>query len=1005
MLLKDTERWNKLKTIFDLAADLDPVEADAFLKAECAGDDELLDEARQLLALHLKEGLALDQPPLNGLPPIRKLVDGRVFEPGQLLPGLRFRIVGFLGEGGIGEVYEAEDLELNQRLAIKTLHPLRAAEESTRERFKRELRLARRISHPNVCRIYDFFPGEISFITMELLEGETLGARLKREGPMADAEALQVTRELCAGLDAAHQQKIVHRDLKPSNIMLCEGRAVIMDFGLALLEGRHDAAGATLPTSAMGTPAYMSPEQLEGRRVTVASDLYSLGVVLYEMLTGAPPHAGLSPLAIAARRVQEPPPSPRAVRPEISESWDAAVRHCLEVEPSQRVANPRVLLDEIERRASHWRIPRQLFFGLGVVIALAAVAGLLIWIGALAHQPTAEARRWLRMGDEARAMQSSYAAAQLYEKASKADSQFPLARIRMAEAEIQQDRYERAKDLLLAADPGTRSVRLEWQAAKSLSLRDFPTAMKLYTELVERSEDRAAALLMLSELQAAAGDRKAAVSSASEAARVNPQSAAAWLRLAILEKSTTGFRRAEEIFLLQGNVEGRIEVHRNRAIALTATRPLPEAKAELEQALSLSRTIRSPMLEAQVLFAMSLISSLGGEGDQAIARAKEGRAAANAARLEELSIRGILNLASAQGTQYRLEEMEVLLRDAERQAESIRAHFLLAQVRFTLAQTMSRLSRERKDIEELLTQAEAYYRTNDLRPELFEVMNWFVLMDTAAARYDSARKQAQDIAAWFESIGDTRHALLAGENIAEVDDRTGNLQAALLRYQFLADTYETLELKQKAVYMLANGASAAVHFGDLFVAKARIEKARGILKKLGQPKASSAWMLDLVDAERAVAETRHAEAEVLARGVLERNKGGAPGRDMLANGVLAVCLTATGRVAKGVKLAEDNLTAAIAGKQQYLISQASMRHLQALMHAGRFEDAARAAEALIPWLDERKHRSEEIEAMALLAACRKTGRPQYPQVWAAPELDRFLARLDIQQFTKGRIIQ
>ncbi|MEO6037309.1 MAG: protein kinase, partial [Saprospiraceae bacterium] len=169
MLLKDTERWQKLKRIFEEAAELDPAAAEAFLKTECAGDEDLLAKARRLLELHRQTGLALDRSPAGQS--LQDLLLPRALEPGQLLAG-RFRVGSFLGEGGIGEVYEAEDLELAQRLAIKTLHPFGAAEPSTRDRFKREITLARSVSHPNICRIHDFYAGEPAFITMELLEGE-----------------------------------------------------------------------------------------------------------------------------------------------------------------------------------------------------------------------------------------------------------------------------------------------------------------------------------------------------------------------------------------------------------------------------------------------------------------------------------------------------------------------------------------------------------------------------------------------------------------------------------------------------------------------------------------------------------------------------------------------------------------------------------------------------------------------------------------------------------------
>ena len=174
-----------MKRAFAMAIDADRTAADSILKMECAGDEQMLGELRRLLELHWRPELALDKTP-SLAEPLRPMIGAfleRALQPGQRLAD-RFEITRFLGEGGIGEVYEALDTLLDHRLALKTLHPFRAAEPSTQERFRRELDLARRITHANVCRIHDFYQAEVVFLTMELLEGETLAARLQREGAL-----------------------------------------------------------------------------------------------------------------------------------------------------------------------------------------------------------------------------------------------------------------------------------------------------------------------------------------------------------------------------------------------------------------------------------------------------------------------------------------------------------------------------------------------------------------------------------------------------------------------------------------------------------------------------------------------------------------------------------------------------------------------------------------------------------------------------------------------------
>src|ERR1022692_4140938 len=204
------------------------------------------------------------------------------FAPGYLLGG-RYRIVALLGKGGMGEVYRAYDLTLEQPVALKFLPEASAASPAAMARFRNEVRIARQVSHPNVCRVYDIgqFQGQ-TYISMEYVDGEDLSSLLRRIGRLPADKALEFTRRICAGLAAAHERGVLHRDLKPANIMIDgRGQVRITDFGLAAL-----AAEVRPGDIRSGTPAYMSPEQKAGREVTTRSDLYSLGLVLYEMLTG-----------------------------------------------------------------------------------------------------------------------------------------------------------------------------------------------------------------------------------------------------------------------------------------------------------------------------------------------------------------------------------------------------------------------------------------------------------------------------------------------------------------------------------------------------------------------------------------------------------------------------------------------------------------------------------------------------------------------------------------------
>jgi tetratricopeptide (TPR) repeat protein/tRNA A-37 threonylcarbamoyl transferase component Bud32/TolB-like protein len=272
------------------------------------------------------------------------------FSPGLLIAG-RYRVTGFIAQGGMGEVYEVEDLELRDRVALKTVRPEIAEGALAIDRFRREIQLSRKVTHPNVCRIFDVShhrpadPGvsPVIFLTMELLRGETLAQRLRR-GPLGQ-ELLPIARQIAQGLDAAHQVGIVHRDLKPGNVLLVPRpggppRAVVTDFGLARLTAGAQAAGLTLTggDGVVGTPAYLAPEQLEGGEVTPAVDVYAFGIVLYEMVSGTVPFLSDSVLATAIKRLKERPASPRVYAPDLDPRWEQAILRCLERDPAARFA-------------------------------------------------------------------------------------------------------------------------------------------------------------------------------------------------------------------------------------------------------------------------------------------------------------------------------------------------------------------------------------------------------------------------------------------------------------------------------------------------------------------------------------------------------------------------------------------------------------------------------------------------------------------------------------------
>jgi Protein kinase domain len=319
---------------------------------------------------------------------------GFTVPPGLSALTVRYDVLAEIGRGGMGIVYKARDRQTGDLVALKILHPSAASDPQALERFKNELILARRITHKNVCRVYDLneYAGT-TVISMEFLDGRSLRAILREVESVSVRQGLKMLRQITAGLAEAHSQGVVHRDLKPENILIGRDGAVkIMDFGIArLADSRVTATGQFV-----GTPAYMSPEQAEGKPADARSDIYSLGLVMYEMFCGRPAFSGDTPIAVVAKQVAETPTAPRAIESDLPVRIDEAIRKCLEKSPARRfqsvadldaalsadtgasVETPPPDMAALPHRAARWE---KIDWGLLV----AAAAGLVLFVPAFAR--------------------------------------------------------------------------------------------------------------------------------------------------------------------------------------------------------------------------------------------------------------------------------------------------------------------------------------------------------------------------------------------------------------------------------------------------------------------------------------------------------------------------------------------------------------------------------------------------------------------------------------------
>ncbi|MEO8100079.1 MAG: protein kinase [Acidobacteriota bacterium] len=385
----ENNHWERAKEIFSQALDQSPQMREALVRAACGADDALFHDVVRLLDAQRRSSRTLSRPLMS------LVLSGPTEEPPRFqaptVVARRFQILGLIARGGMGDVYAAEDLQLGVRVALKTIRPEIAADQRVLELFKNEIQMARRVTHPNVCRIYDLAEHDeptadggnriTFFLTMELLAGETLSEHLKRHGPFSSEDALSIIGQLASALQAAHDAGVIHRDFKPGNVMLLpteEGlRAVVTDFGLAVV--REQAGLRPIPDAAGGTPAYMAPEQRNGGEATTATDVFSMGLVLAEIVGARVPKRSDGQTSLETDQEN----TNAVVLPPTAECWEPILRRCLEADPARRYSRPGTVADELMAAVQppptrSWRRPQ--FVGVTGAVAV-ALLGLTTVVG------------------------------------------------------------------------------------------------------------------------------------------------------------------------------------------------------------------------------------------------------------------------------------------------------------------------------------------------------------------------------------------------------------------------------------------------------------------------------------------------------------------------------------------------------------------------------------------------------------------------------------------------
>jgi tetratricopeptide (TPR) repeat protein len=797
----DAERWEKIKDVFDGASDLDGVSRREYLDRACVGDAELRVEVERLLGEFDQAGDFLNTP----------VVDVAALSP--VVAG-RYRVVRQVGRGGMGEVYEAKDQLMGETVALKTLRPEFVANQSVIDRFQKEILLARKVTHPNVCRVFEAGVHQgtgMPFFTMEFLEGETLAARINRQGRLTRDQAFHLIPQMADGLQAAHEAGVIHRDFKSGNVMVCGGeRAVITDFGLARFRPL-DSGGPgdmTMASNARlaGTVGYMSPEQMTGGDITGASDIYSFGVVLFEMAAGKLPFDERHLINSAVQRASGEIPWIRSEVPDIDPLWESAITRCLQPDPKRRFRSARELGDHFRGTGWRFQVPRmtrRAYVGGGVLVA--AAGGFLYW-STRPYEPLAEARGWFQKGVEQVHAMMFESARRALEKSVAIDPNYAPAHAYLAMAYGELDYSERAKESALRAATAAQASRvtksdglriLGWQ---HFAAHDYGVAQPHFAELVTRAgaAERVAALLELGLVARRADDFDTALRATGEAVGLDPSHAGAWLLRAVLlaqrrkgDDPVAAFSKAETLFSTSSNHEGVTETLLQRAIYHSRATQPALALAVIEKALPIAKATEDVIHQIRLELAMALAYRNLNE----IEKSKESAAAATARAVasghDVWASVGLLDLGNAHfrrgepeiAEKYFLQGVEYAQRQKWRFPEA-RGLLSLASLRLQYGRTAEGVAYAGRAI--------PFLREGKHRRELLQGLAVMGALQCQLADFGGAAKSLQEAIAGFDEAGDAQQGGVARSRMVEVLTKTGDWRAALEMNR------KSIELRQKA---------------------------------------------------------------------------------------------------------------------------------------------------------------------------------------------------------------
>ena len=773
-----------------------------------------------------------------------------------------YRILEKLGEGGMGVVYLAEDQHLARRVAIKFLT---STDHHYRARFIREARAVSALTHQNIAIVHDY--GETSsgqpFLVMEFVKGKSL-SELLEEG-LTLRRSVEIVSSIAEALAEAHHHGIVHRDIKPSNILVNErGQVKVLDFGLVKhlfdppssevdLDAQTIYSTQTRSDVIVGTPLYLSPEQATGRPIDGRSDIFALGALLYECLTGRSAFSGASVLEIGAQIIHVTPPPPSHFNPQITPSLDRITMKALQKKVEDRYQSVDDMFKELQasmaglggngvpvtsktnkktpgdmHRATSalatltMQLRRQRFslvsfIGAIIVVGLIIGGAIYFWPRSY-YQPSPAAHDWYEIGTEALRNGAYHQASKALQQAIAIDGNYALARARLAQAWTELDYIDSAKDELLKVESLTRNGAaitkkdsLYLDAIKDMALREFGEATKAYSDLAAMSPEDSQVYVDLGYAYENDGKLDQALESYLKAISLNNgQYATAYLRAGIIynrrrdrDNALKMYDKAEQLYRAASNNEGVNEVLRNRGVLYRVAGRYDEARAQFQQCLNAAQAMGTEAQQINALIELSYLASSRGEPAEAENFAQQAVSIASQKHLENLAASGLLEVGNSYSTKQDFKNAEQYFNQAIQLARANKGRVGEAKAMANLAGVYISTLRIDQGLQ-MAQQALNFFQEKNYPVSAFTCLTNMVRGYRRKGDYASAVKAANQKLDMARKDGSQSQIAAADVELGAILLDQENLPAAQKQYEESLNLYESLDSKVLTTYNKVN---------------------------------------------------------------------------------------------------------------------------------------------------------------------------------------------------------